>query len=176
MATLSQVSLEEYLGTSYEPDMDYVDGKLEERHVGEFEHNLVQRAILFWFYLHEAEWRVLSIQEQRTRVSPTKVRVPDVSVFHQGTPTGSVFSSPQLIAIEILSSEDRRDRMDRKIRNYMDFGVPHIWVVDPVGRVGWDCSTGEWIPTEDFLVSASPIYLSLRELFFKIDQDTIRYR
>lgn len=30
MATLAQITLEEYLGTFYEPDMDYVGGKLEE--------------------------------------------------------------------------------------------------------------------------------------------------
>ena len=35
--------------------MEYVDGELEERNVGEFDHNMIQRAILFWFYLHEKE-------------------------------------------------------------------------------------------------------------------------
>ena len=37
MAT-TQVSLEEYLRTHYEPDCDYVDGELEERNTGELEH------------------------------------------------------------------------------------------------------------------------------------------
>ena len=35
--------------------MEYVDGKLVERNVGEFDHNMIQRAILFRFYLHEKE-------------------------------------------------------------------------------------------------------------------------
>jgi Uma2 family endonuclease len=171
MAALAQVSLEEYLGTSYEPDMDYVDGKLEERNVGEYDHTLVQRAILFWFYLREREWGIRSLQEQRTRVGATKVRLPDVSVFARSTPTEQVFTKPQLIAIEVLSPEDRRSRMDKKIRNYIEFGVRNVWVVDPQEREGWDCSDGRWLRTERFTVANSPIYLALPELFAKMDAD-----
>jgi hypothetical protein len=44
--------------TSYEPDVEYVDDELEERNGGEFDHNMIQRAILFWFYSHEKEWSI----------------------------------------------------------------------------------------------------------------------
>ncbi len=37
MAT-TKVSLEEYLNTSYRPDVEYIDGELQERNVGEIEH------------------------------------------------------------------------------------------------------------------------------------------
>ena len=50
MATTTQISLDTYLTTCYEPDMDYVDGVLEDRNVGEYDHNIVQMAILFWFH------------------------------------------------------------------------------------------------------------------------------
>jgi hypothetical protein len=30
------IAVEEYLATSYRPDMEYVDGQLVERHVGEY--------------------------------------------------------------------------------------------------------------------------------------------
>ena len=85
MGTATLISLETYLTTSYEPDVDYVDGVLEERNVGEYDHNIVQRAIMIWFYQHEKEWRIRSIQEQRTRVASTRVRIPDVSVFTRDT-------------------------------------------------------------------------------------------
>ena len=44
------VPVEEYLGTSYRPDCDYVDGRIEERNFGEYEHSKIQRAssIGFW--------------------------------------------------------------------------------------------------------------------------------
>jgi Uma2 family endonuclease len=170
MATSAAVSIEEYLSTVYEPDMDYVDGELEDRHVGRYEHSSVQQMILLWFYRKAKEWRIRSVIEQRTRVAATKFRVPDVSVFSRDLPVEQVFTRPQLIAIEVLSPEDRHARMDKKIRNYIDFGVNHIWVVDPSARVGWDCSDGNWVRQERFAAANSPIYLSLPELFAELDE------
>jgi len=171
MGTATQISLDTYLTTSYEPDVDYVDGVLEERNVGEYDHNMVQRAILIWFYQHEKEWRVRSIQEQRTRVASTRVRIPDVSVFSRDIPIEQVFTRPQLIAIEVLSPEDRHSRIDERLRNFSSFGIPNLWVVDPQTRSGWDCSDGSWVRKERFEVANSQIYLSLPELFAKIDED-----
>src|ERR1700679_952292 len=54
----------------HKPDVEYVDGELEERNVGEFDHNMIQRAVLFWFYLHEKEWGIRAIQKPRTRTRP----------------------------------------------------------------------------------------------------------
>jgi Uma2 family endonuclease len=170
MATSTAVSIEEYLSTVYEPDMDYVDGELEDRNVGEYDHNVVQKRILFWFDRRTKEWRIRAVQEQRTRVAPSKFRIPDVSVFARDLPVEQVFTRPQLIAVEVLSPEDRHSRMDEKIRNYIDFGVPNIWVVDAAARVGWDCSDGNWLRKERFEVSGSPIYLSLPELFAELDE------
>ena len=36
------IPVEEYLRTSYRPDCDYVDGRVEERNWGEFEHGRIQ--------------------------------------------------------------------------------------------------------------------------------------
>jgi Uma2 family endonuclease len=169
--TAAPISIDTYLTTCYEPDVDYVDGVLEERNVGEYDHNMVQRALLIWFYQHEREWRVRSVQEQRTRVASTKIRIPDVSVFSRDIPIEQVFTRPQLIAIEVLSPEDRHSRIDERLRNFASFGVPNLWVVDPETRVGWDCSDGNWVRKERFEVANSAIYLSLPELFAQIDQD-----
>jgi Uma2 family endonuclease len=171
MATATQISLETYLTTSYEPDVDYVDGMLEDRNVGEYDHNMVQMAILFWFHQHGKEWRIRAIQEQRTRVASTRVRIPDVCVFSREVPIEQVFTRPQLIAIEVLSPEDRHSRIEARMSNFRDFGVPNLWVVDPETRSGWDLSDGNWVRKERLEVANSPIYLSLSELFAKIDED-----
>lgn len=171
MGTARKISLETYLTTAYESDVDYVDGVLEERHGGEYDHNIVQRAIMIWFYLREKAWRIRSIQEQRTKVEATRVRIPDVSVFSRDTPIEQVFKKPQLIAIEVLSPEDRHSRIDARLRNFASFGVPNLWVIEPEARIGWDCSDGNWVRKERFEVANSPIYLSLSELFAKIDED-----
>jgi Uma2 family endonuclease len=171
MATTVQVSLETYLTTSYEPDVDYVDGVLEDRNVGEYDHNIVQMAILLWFHSNAKQWRIRTIQEQRTRVASTKVRIPDVCVFARDAPIEQVFTRPQLIAIEVLSPEDRHSRIDARLNSFRSFGVPNLWVVDPQTRSGWDCSDGNWVRKERLEVANSPIYLSLPELFLKVDED-----
>jgi hypothetical protein len=57
------------------------------------------------------------------------------------------------------------------LNNLRDFGVPNLWVVDPQTRSGWDLSDRNWVGKERFEVAGSPIYLSLSELFAKIDED-----
>lgn len=172
MATAAaHIPLEVYLRSAYEPDAEYVNGAIEERNVGEYDHNMIQRAILLWFYQHEAEWRIRSIQEQRIRVSATTVRIPDVSVFSREIPIEQVFSRPSIIAIEVLSPEDRHSRFAEKIRNYREFGIPNIWIVDSSTREGWNCSDGNWVRTERFEAAGTPMYLALPELFAKIDAD-----
>lgn len=171
MAASTQISLEEYLQTSYEPDAEYVDGEIEERNVGEYDHSTVQFQMTLWFHEHRKEWGVRSIQEQRTKLTSRRVRIPDVSVFRRDLPIEQVFTHPQLIAIEVLSPEDRQSRMQQRIQDFIDFGVRNIWVIDPKKRIGWDCSDGNWTRKERFEVADSAIYLSLDELFAKIDED-----
>ena len=45
MATGTMVSLDEYLATAYEPDCDFVDGELEARNLGEWDHSRLQLKI-----------------------------------------------------------------------------------------------------------------------------------
>ena len=42
MQTGVQISVEDYLSTSYRPDCEYVDGVLLERNLGEFDHSRLQ--------------------------------------------------------------------------------------------------------------------------------------
>ncbi len=169
MATATHITLEQYLKTTYEPDADYIDGEIEERNVGEYDHNIVQLALTNWFNKYGRQWRVRAVQEQRTRLTSTRVRIPDVSVFSRDLPIEQVFTHPQLIAIEVLSPEDRHTKMQQRIGDYIAFQVPNIWVVDPKQRIGWNCNDGNWIRTERFEVAGSPIYLSLDELFRELD-------
>jgi len=169
MATATQLTIEQYLQTPFEPDAEYVGGEIQERNMGEYEHNTVQREILLWFRLHDKVWQTRTIQEQRTRLTSGNVRIPDVSVWRRDVPVQPVFDKPQLIAVEVLSPEDRQSRVQEKIEDYCEFQVPNIWVVDPIKRLGWDCSDGNWTRKERFEVTGSPIYLDLRDLFKELD-------
>jgi Uma2 family endonuclease len=169
MATATHISLEQYLKTAFEPDAEFVDGEIEERNVGEYDHNAVQKAILLWFARHEKEWGIRCIQEQRTRLSSSRVRIPDISVFARSLPIEQVFTQPQLVAIEILSPEDRHSKVQEKIDDYRVFQIPNIWIIDPVKRIGWDCSDGNWTRKSRFEIPSSPLSLDLSELFQDLD-------
>lgn len=169
MATATRIPIELYLATSYEPDAEYVNGEIEERNVGEYDHSVVQWAIVDWFRRHDKEWQTRSIQEQRTRLNSGNVRVPDVSVWNRSVPIQPVFTHPQFIIVEVLSPEDRQSRMQERIEDYRRFEVPHIWIVDPAKRIGWDYSDGNWLRISRFEITGSPIHLDLDELFRELD-------
>jgi Putative restriction endonuclease len=99
MATATRITLEQYLHTPCEPDAEFVNGEVEERNVGEYDHSVVQRAILLWFHRHDKDWKTRTIQEQCTRLRSGNVRIPDVSVWAREVPVQPVFSQPQRIAI-----------------------------------------------------------------------------
>jgi Uma2 family endonuclease len=69
----------------------------------------------------------------------------------------------------VLSPEDRQAKVQEGIEDFRQFGVPHIWIVDPVKRRGWDCSDGNWIVKSRLALPESPIYLDIEELFKELD-------
>lgn len=60
--------MEEYLRTTYHPDMDYVDGELVERHVGERRHSRLQTLCVLLLGPRERERGFHVFTEQRLRV------------------------------------------------------------------------------------------------------------
>ena len=129
------VSVDEYLRTVYEPDCDYVDGVVEERNVGEKSHAKVQRRLTR--YLEDNYSAFFAIQETRLQVSKTRFRVPDVCLVAGPEPDEEIFTHPPFLCVEVLSPEDRMSRMLIKIADYLAFGVPYVWVVDPRTRKAW---------------------------------------
>jgi Uma2 family endonuclease len=125
------VSVDEYLHTAYEPDCDYVDGELEDRNVGLKDHSEAQAAALVYLCQRQKEWGIYVALSTRMRVSPTRFRVPDICVYTLPEPDEQVFTRPPFLCIEILSPEDRVSRMQRKIEDYLNFGVQYVWMIDP---------------------------------------------
>jgi Uma2 family endonuclease len=135
--TPTLVSVDEYLHTVYRPDCDYVDGNILERNVGEKDHGKAQREILFFLHARSEQWNIFVIQEQRIQLSPTRYRVSDICVVPGPEPDEQIFTAPPFLCIEILSPEDRMNRMQQKIDDYLAFGVRYVWVVDPQTRKAW---------------------------------------
>ena len=117
MTAALHIPLHEYLGTSYRPDREYVDGDIRERNAGKYEHARVQALLARWFGNHEQEWGVQVVTEQRVQVSETRVRIPDVALLRPGTQPG-VIVDPPLLVIEILSPDDSYSDTQERAQDY----------------------------------------------------------
>jgi Uma2 family endonuclease len=165
------VSLEEYLATSYEPDCDFVDGVLEERNVGKRDHSDLQSAIDTYLRNRKQQWRTRTYVELRVQVSATRVRIPDICLVSRDTEVDEVLAQPPLVCIEVLSPDDRMIRVERRINDYLQMGVPCVWVFDPVDRTVLECTrTGRRVVSESVLkLAGTPVEINLPELFADLD-------
>jgi Uma2 family endonuclease len=136
MAASTHVPVDLYLHSSeWEPDAEYVDGKIEERPMGEYDHADWQGAIVYWFRQHAEEWNLRVQPELRVKVASATYRVPDVAVLSRTNPREQIVTHPPIAVFEVLSPEDRIPRMMRKLADYEAMGIPQIRVVDPARGV-----------------------------------------
>ena len=133
MTIATGVSREEYLHTEYEPDCDYVDGVLEDRNVGKKRHSRTQKRLIEVLSPLAAPFGLEPLPEQRLQVSATRVRIPDVCLTPQSDDS-EVPQAPPALCIDIRSSEDRLSRLLRCVADYLAFGVPTVWIIDPYDR------------------------------------------
>jgi Uma2 family endonuclease len=128
------VSVEEYQNTSYDPDVEFVDGVLVERHAGEWLHSLIQSNVLFALrrkYLH-----LKAVAELRSSVTSTRYRLPDVCVLLAAPKTKYLLEAAFLV-VEVLSEGDVMSVVVEKLKEYANKGVQNIWLIDP--RLGLLC-------------------------------------
>ena len=113
MAT-TLVSVDEYLRTSYpDGDCEYVDGEIVERNVGEIDHASVQSRVAVYLLTHYPQfWAAVAV---RVQVQSSRIRVPDVTLVAGPRPAGRIVTAPA----------------PEKIDDYLAFGIPYVWVVNP---------------------------------------------
>ena len=148
MGAATLVSIEDYLSTSYSPDREYLDGWIVERNLGEKTHSTIQRNLIFCFMTRRKELGVEAYPEQRVQVSPTRFRIPDVTVVKASQIQGEIFTAPPHLCIEILSKVDTMVYMQEKIDDYLQFGVPYIWIINPRLRKGYVATNAGIVETE----------------------------
>ncbi|HEY7390282.1 MAG TPA: Uma2 family endonuclease [Bryobacteraceae bacterium] len=128
MAVEALISVGDYLSTSYDPDMEYVDGVLVERNVGDWLHSLIQSNCIL--ALRTKYPRIYVVPELRSQTRETRYRLPDISVPLQA-PLTRYLVDAAFVAIEILSADDEMSAMLEKLEEYDQKGVPNIWLIDP---------------------------------------------
>jgi len=167
-----QVSVEEYLSTVYEHDCEFVDGVIDERDLGEFEHAYVQGLLVTLFNNHRRDWGVYALPEQRVQTQKTHFRVPDVAVLREGSIREPILTHPPLLAIEVQSYDQSLRFTEAKAIEYLAFGIEHVWVVDPYARVAYRGTPDglELVRDGELSIPGTPIHLSAQELFAELDR------
>jgi len=164
--TKTFITVEEYLHTDYSPDCDYVDGELVDRNVGEYDHGSLQ-ALIGAYFVNNYRTKGFAVStEQRVQVTATRFRVPDVCVTRAERPMEQIFRKPPLVVIEVLSPDDRFSVLEKKIHDYLAFGILNIWVIDPRERRAF-IYTGEGrVESKDLILRTTDgIVLPLPEIF-----------
>ena len=142
MGTRIAIPVEEYLHTSF-PDLDreYWDGELLERTLPDTLHAKVQSLLIVFFWLLRKRLAIFPYAEARMRLGSNRFLIPDVAVFYGAEPA-RVPDTPPLIAIEILSPDDKMTAVREKLEEYKRWGVPHSWLIDPNSRRLYTCDAG----------------------------------
>lgn len=168
-ATATQISVEEYLKTTADPDCEYVAGVLEARAVGEFDHARWQIILGAYFLAREKELGILSGTELRVQTGPDNFRVPDVTLLSRSAPREQIVTHPPLAVFEILSPEDSMTRMLEKLADYERMGIAAIWVIEPKRRFYYRYRDGQLTPATVFELPGSAFSVPLAEIAALVD-------
>jgi Uma2 family endonuclease len=160
-------SIEQYLRTSFHPDREFVDGMVIERNLGENTHSRLQGALILSLRSRSKSCGIKVFPGVRVQVSPTRIRVPDLSVIKRSQIQGEIFTSPPHLCIEILSKDDTVDYVQEKIDDYLRFGVSYIWIVNPSLRKGYVATKSGMVEAESGILATNDpdIRVPVVELF-----------
>ena len=164
MATVARVPVETYLRSVYRPDVDYVDGVIEERNLGEEDHSKWQLAIQLWFAANAEAWDLVVRPELRVNTSSRHYRVADVTILDASQPRERIPTWPPLAVFEVLSPEDRLSRVKERLADFAAMGVPEIWLVTPETGSFDRFENGDLIRREHFEIAERGIAFDVDEI------------
>ena len=156
MATTTGITVDEFLNArwgNYEPE--FAHGEIIERKMPNLLHGWIQG--LIYTRLLAVGFPVIGV---RMRVAADVIRLPDVAVFRNSLPSNPVPSDPPFVIVEVVSPDDPYPILLQKLRDYGDWGVPHIWIVVPGTKTFQEYRDGTLAQVSQF---------ELPELNFRID-------
>lgn len=176
------VSVDEYLKSSYRPDLEYVDGCLVERSVPTYLHSILQAILVAYFRQYERECRFKVLPELRTQiVEGRRYRIPDLLLCAVPTRIDKIMNETPLAVIEVLSPGDTVRETMQRYKDYSSPGVLHIIQMDPESQVAHRFRDGsliqtrfETLPVEHTTIPFDSDYL-FGELRREIEEAAARY-
>jgi Uma2 family endonuclease len=130
MATKTQIRAEDYLRMTFEHDAEFVHGEIVERSMPDLTHGRLEGLIFAQFDLLRRPHGLYPCVEVRMKIGADLYRIPDVAIFASPT-SQQVPDKPPLVVVEILSKDDRHVDLMQKLEEHHNWGVAHIWVIDP---------------------------------------------
>lgn len=172
LPTQTLISVEEYLSTMYRPDCDYLEGKVQERNIGETPHAGLLAFLCWFFRNHQTDWGIEVSSEQRVQVLESRFRIPDLCLLSEDAPYERIVRTPPILCIEILSSEDRMREIQDRLSDYARMGVPCSWVIDPWRRTAFTAGADGVLHPEDecLTVPNTPISIGVEAIFAELDR------
>ena len=164
---------QEYLRTVFRPDCDFVDGQIEERNVGKWEHSRAQHMLDRIFGINERAWGVLTAPECRLEVGPHRIRIPDVLIMRRGQDFTDVIREAPLLCIEVLSPDDTWAKLRERLDEYVAMGVEHVWCFEPEAREvrRYTAKGFDRVTEPELTISGTAIRVSIAEVFSALEQD-----
>ena len=166
MATTHLVSVEEYLHSTFEPDAEYVEGRIVQRSVPQKPHGKMQTYLIGTLFVRtrrKGHYEVWDAQRIRTKSNPARYRIPDICVT-VGEPDEDVFTEAPFLCIEINSPDDVVSELRAKIEEYLEMGVAYVWVVDPILLSGEIYTRDRIERARDGVFRAGDIEVNIREV------------
>jgi len=165
MSTAARISLEEYLGSHYEPECELIDGVLVRKPMGTREHMRVERRLTRLLERFEEAGLGEAVHELSTRFG-SDVRIPDLAFVAAGARfEKGILMDPPLLCVEVLSPSQNPSELFAKCEAYHDWGVPYCWVIDPLAKIAWEYHKGAPLQSAGETLQAGQLCVTTAELF-----------
>ena len=129
-------------------------------------HSALQARLIEIVYdLKRAGLPLRAYPELRHRLTQTLVRIPDLVIFAGPEPEEDVPTVPPLVAVEILSPDDRATLVLEKLREYDHFGAEQIWLIDPEKQELYAYSHGILSQVREFVIPEYSVTISHESIF-----------
>ena len=160
MASKTLLTAEQYLETYFgDRPPEFVHGELIERSMPKWLHSRLQYLVGL-----RLQGVGLCAPELHVRLAPDVIRIADIAVYRDA-PSEQIPTSPPFVVIEVISPDDKYPELLYKLKQYREWGIEHIWVVEPemrefqiYGDNGLVRVDRFELPEFDFCVSAAELF------------------
>lgn len=143
------VTAEEYLASTYRPDLEYADQTLVERSVPNVLDGLLALIVAEHFRRHRATFHYDVLSEVRTQIiERMRYRIPDVLLCPLPLPKSGPITTVPWVVIEVLPPDDALKDMFERFRDFTVLGVHQIVLLDPHTSVAHRFENGSLIATQ----------------------------